>query len=181
MKNDILFSLFECGQTHRFMGKLHFGDNSTLWWYKTLAMSLCFLVVWQHFLDYAIFVDHQRPGFLMFHESYILDTWGVGEGSVYNCSKKGEKMEEKSQSVILSVLAFFFPAFFHPLGEAYGYCFESLTLVGVGLVMDLCSSWALHALLSFLFGYFNMVLKLNWFVPAFLDFPCQAYLSLCPF
>ena len=136
------------GQSQRLMGKLHFGDNFTSWWYKTLAMSLCFLVVWQNFLDSAIFVDHQRPWFFMFHESYI---W-VGEGSVYSCSKKGKKMEEKRPVCYLISSSIFF-AFFHPFGEAYRYYFEILTLVGVGLVMDLCSSWALHALLSFFFFF----------------------------
>ena len=76
----------------------------------------------------------------------------MGEGSVYSCSKKGKKWRKKGQSAILSVVASFL-AFFHPFGEAYRYYFEILTLVGVGLVMDLCSSWALHALLSFVFFF----------------------------
>ena len=68
--------------------------------------------------------------------------------------KKGKKWRKKGQSAILSVVASFF-AFFHPFGEAYRYYFEILTLVGVGLVMDLCSSWALHALLSFFFFFLD--------------------------
>ena len=86
-------------------------------------------------LDFLCFMNHT---FEWEREVYIV------------VPKKGKKWRKKGQSAILSVVASFL-AFFHPFGEAYRYYFEILTLVGVGLVMDLCSSWALHALLSLFF------------------------------